>query len=58
MDEAVVVHAVVERPVMGLEIVAAPGPPALKFPLGADMQIGAVEECRSSKVVHAILLLV
>jgi len=37
---------------MGLEIVAAPGSPALKFAFGADVQIGAVEECGFGEVVH------
>jgi hypothetical protein len=31
MDAAVILHPVVERPVMGLKIVAAPGPPAREF---------------------------
>jgi hypothetical protein len=53
-DQAVVVHAVVERPVMGLEIVAGPGSPAGEFALGFQVQIGAVEECGFGQVVHAI----
>jgi hypothetical protein len=54
MDAAVVVHAVVERPVMGLKIVAASDPPALEFASGFDVQIGAVEECGFGQVVHAV----
>ena len=49
---AVVLHPVPERPVMGLEIVAAPGPPAREFALGFDVQIGAVEECGFGQVVQ------
>jgi hypothetical protein len=54
MDAAVILHPVVERPVMGLKIVAAPGPPAREFAGGFDVQIGAVEECGFGQVVHAI----
>jgi hypothetical protein len=50
----VVVHPVPERLVMGFEIVAAPGSPALEFAFSADVQIGAVEECGFGDVVHAI----
>ena len=53
-DLAVVLHAVVERPVMGLEIVAAPGAPAREFALGFDMQVGAAMECGFGQVVQAI----
>ena len=49
---AVVLHPVPERPVMGLEIVAAPGPPAGEFALGFDMEIGAVEEGGFGQVVQ------
>jgi hypothetical protein len=51
---AIVLHPVPERPIMRFEIVAAPGSPALEFALSADMQVGAVEECRFGQVVHAI----
>ena len=51
---AVVLHAVVEWPVIGLEIVPAPGTPAPKFALGFHMQIGAVQECGFGQLVHAI----
>src|SRR3982074_3977826 len=54
VDLAVVVHPVPERPVMGLKIVAAPGPPALEFAFSADVQIGAVEECGFGQGIHAI----
>jgi len=46
------VHAVPERPVMGLEGVAGPGAPARKFALGFDMHIGAEVECVLGKLVH------
>ena len=46
------VHAVPERPVMGLEGVAGPGAPALEFALGFDMHIGAEVECVLRKLVH------
>jgi hypothetical protein len=49
--DAAVVHAVVERAVMGLKIVAAPGPPALEFAGSFDVQIGAVGECGFGQVV-------
>ena len=49
---AVLVHPVPERPVMGLKIVAGPGPPARKFALGFDVQIGAVVECVFGEFVH------
>ena len=53
-DLAVVLHPVPERPVMGFEIVAAPGPPAFELPFGSDVQIGAVEECGFGQVVQAV----
>ena len=52
VDAAVVLHAVPEWSVIGLVGVAAPGAPARKFAFGADMQVGAVEECRFGEVVH------
>jgi hypothetical protein len=51
-DAAIVLHPVPERPVIGLEGVAAPCAPAGKFTFGADVQVGAVEECRLGKLVH------
>src|SRR5262249_21371433 len=36
-DAAVILHPVPERPVIGLEIVAGPGPPARKFTFRADI---------------------
>jgi hypothetical protein len=50
----VVVHPVPERPVMGFEVVAAPGSPTLEFARGFDVQIGPVEECGFGQVVQAI----
>ena len=52
LDAAVFVHPVPKGPVMGLKIVAAPGPPAREFALGFQMQIGAVIECVFGKLVH------
>src|SRR5262249_33639949 len=49
---AVLVHAVPERPVMGLEGVAGPGAPALEFALGFDVHVGAELECVLGKLVH------
>ena len=49
---AVFVHPVPERAVMGLKIVAGPGPPALEFALGFDMQVGAAVECVLGEFVH------
>ena len=49
---AVFVHPVPERPVMGLEIVTAPGAPALEFALGFDVQIGSLKEYGFGEVVH------
>ena len=49
---AVLVHPVPERAVMGLKTVAGPGPPARKFALGFDVQVGAVVECVLGKLVH------
>ena len=49
---AVFVHPVPKGPVMGLKIVAAPGPPAREFALGFQMQIGAVIECVFCELVH------
>ena len=51
---AVVLHPVPERPVVGLEIIPAPGSPARKFALRADVQIGAVEEGGFGQLVHAV----
>src|SRR4030095_6442122 len=42
---AVFVHPGPEGAVMSLKIVAGPGPPARKFALGFDMQVGALVEC-------------
>src|SRR5450631_798350 len=53
-NAAVVLHPVPERPDMGLETVAAPGPPARKFAVGTDMQVRAVQKCRFGQVIHAI----
>ena len=49
---AVLVHPVPERPVMGLKTVAGPGPPALEFALGFDVQVRAAIECVLGKLVH------
>ena len=49
---AVVLHPVPELPVMGFELVTAPGAPAGEFALGFDMEIGAVEECGFGQVVQ------
>ena len=54
VDAALIVHAVAKRPVMGFEVVAAPGSPAGEFAFGLHVQIGAVEECGFGQVVHAI----
>src|SRR6202042_2507518 len=51
-DAAVVLHAMPERPVIGLVGVAAPGRPAREFALGADVQVWPLEECRFGEVVH------
>ena len=52
LHAAVFVHPVPERPVMGLKLVAGPGPPALKFALGFDVQIRmAIIECVFGKLV-------
>ena len=54
-DAAVILGAVPERPVMGLEIVAGPGPPPLEFPLGrrrAGRGGGGTAVFR--EVIHAI----
>ena len=51
---AVLAGAVPERPVIGLEIVTGPGPPAHKLTIGGDVQVGAVAVCFFSQVVHAI----
>src|SRR4051812_33158131 len=51
-DAAVVLHPVPERPVVGLIGVAAPGAPSREFALGADVQVGAVQECGFGKLVH------
>ena len=53
---AVVVHAVPEWPVVGFEVVTAPGSPAGEFARRFDVQIGAVEECGFGQVVHAVPL--
>jgi len=53
-DAAIVLHPVIERAVMRLEIVAAPGAPTPEFALGFDVQIGSVVECGFDQVVHAI----
>ena len=52
LHTAVFVHAVPERAVMGLKIVAGPGPPALEFALGFDVQVRAAVECVLGKLVH------
>jgi hypothetical protein len=54
VDAAIVVHPVVERPVMGLKIVAAPGSPALEFASRFGAQIRAVEECGFGQGIQAI----
>src|ERR1700759_3159653 len=53
-DAAILLPLVPERPVVGLEIVAAPGPPAPKFAFGTEMQVRTVEECAFGQVVHAV----
>ena len=57
-DLAVVFHAVVERPGMGLEIVPAPGAPAGELARCFDVQVGAAVECGFGQVVQAIWPLV
>ncbi len=54
LHAAVVAHPVPERPVMGLEIVAAPGSPAGEFALGFDVDAGLLGECRFGELVHGI----
>jgi hypothetical protein len=45
MNAPPLVHPMVERPVIGLEIIPAPGPPPREFTFGFDVQIRTVEEC-------------
>ena len=45
-------QAVVERPGMGLEIVAAPGSPAGELARGFHVQVGASEKCGFAEVIH------
>src|SRR5690349_7638885 len=51
-DAAILLHAMPERPIVGLEGVAAPGAPAFELPFGADVQVGTVAECGLGKLVH------
>src|SRR5258707_13977183 len=51
---AVFVDPVPEWPVMGLEIVTGPGPPAGEFTLGFDVNIGTLGECSFGELVHGI----
>ena len=57
-DLAVVFHAVVERPGMGLEVVPGPGAPAGELARCFDVQVGAAVEGGFGDVVQAICLLV
>ena len=52
LHAAVFVHPVPERAVMGLKTVAGPGPPALEFALGFDMQVRAALKCILGEFVH------
>ena len=52
LHAAVFVQSVPERAVMGLKTVAGPGPPARKFALGFDVQVGALVKCVFGEFVH------
>ena len=52
LHAAVFIHSVPEWAVMSLKTVAGPGPPARKFALGFDMQVGALVECIFGEFVH------
>ena len=49
---AVFVHPVPEGAVMGLKLIAGPGPPAGELAPGLDVQIRSVIECVFGKLVH------